>query len=107
MTPETLAELERLCRNENITRGPWIAWYDPRFGSYAVGNPDDATSVCVMQANGERLTADNAKFIALAREAVPALLARVRELEGARTADPCGAQVKPDYVRLATRRKRT
>lgn len=76
-------------RTELATPGPWRSARDPRGGDYLIFDNDPSPygpTPIVLEGkdrNGGVLHGDDAEFIAHAREDVPWLLARVRELEQA------------------------
>ncbi len=78
LTDERLVELEALA--EVATPGPWSRTFGPREPSRVWASDDDAEPLAVLggYVEGTDSVAD-AEFIAAAREALPALLAEVRE----------------------------
>jgi hypothetical protein len=81
ITAEQLEEWEAVC--ENASLGPWVVFEpdvdEPIADEDTLCYVDDADGNLV----GERIETCDAEFVALAREAMPALIARVRELEAA------------------------
>lgn len=71
----TLEQIEEVCKA--ATHGPWIRQDTPDYAEIHALPLIEGLLPLAMVAN-----ADNADFIALARTALPELVARVRELEG-------------------------
>ena len=69
MTEEELARIEALANA--ATPGPWETYGSDRYGWRVDGPPDTDEG---------RISEENARFIAAARDAVPALVAEVRRL---------------------------
>jgi hypothetical protein len=87
ISPETVAQML-----EGVTAGPWTVeidkrtwgWVDVKGPSINVGGPTHATDLGPADEIARKA---DARFIAWARESVPALAARVAELEAERAVD--------------------
>ena len=79
ITPDTLAELERL--HAEATTGPWKFHTPLRYGEVTAPAHTNPTEGYDGKLVAESCDAADAIFIAAAHDALPALIARLRELE--------------------------